>query len=272
MPTPRNRSPWPPQAIGAPILVGTVRRRARLDPRQPGGDQHGDRVGSAHRAGGAPRQADRAAVRGVPAVAWLLPAPVRLRRSGRLFRPGPRQRGGACRRRSGRGGHLLGGDLRPRAARVGARRRPVAGGADQQRHVRRDDERAAVGVRQGARRRARPLRRGRRHHRDQCGDRPGRPRAGPHRVLRARLSRQPGAAQDHADPGDPVGARSLQWVLLGAAVAGCCWPRIRQNGWFMRRRSLRCWFKTASRSSCIGIRTAARRRRCGRTGGAAPMQ
>jgi len=34
----------------------------------------------------------------------------------------------------------------------------------------------------------------------------------------------------------------LQWVLLGAAVAGLL-AGIRQNGVFMRRRNLRCWFK-----------------------------
>ena len=59
-------------------------------------------------------------------------------------------------RRAGRGDDLLGGDLRPRGARVGAQRRPAAGGAHQQRHLQRGDERAAAGVRPAARRRARP--------------------------------------------------------------------------------------------------------------------
>ena len=54
-----------------------------------------------------------------------------------------------------------------RAARVGSQRRPVADGAVQQRHLRRGDERAAARVRQAARGRARPLRRGRGHHGDQ---------------------------------------------------------------------------------------------------------
>ena len=101
--------------------------------------------------------------------------------------------------------HLLGGDLRPRAARVGAQRRPTAGRAHQQRHLRRGDERTAARVRQAAGRRARPLRRRGGHHRDQRGDRARRPRAGPHRVLRARLPRHPGAAKDAAHARDAVG-------------------------------------------------------------------
>ena len=61
------------------------------------------------------------------------------------------------------------------AAGVRAQRRPVADGADQQRHVRRGDERTAARVRQAARRRARPVRRRRGHHRHQRDDRARRP-------------------------------------------------------------------------------------------------
>ena len=75
--------------------------------------------------------------------------PVVLRRPGRLLRARQRHRRGARGRCADRGDDLLGGHLRPRAARVGAQRRPGAGGADQQRHLRRDDERAAAGVRAG---------------------------------------------------------------------------------------------------------------------------
>ena len=88
-----------------------------------------------------------------------------------------------------RGDHVLGGHLRPGAARVGAQRRPGADGAVQQRHVRRGDERPAAGVRQAAGRRTRPLRHRGGNDGDQRGDRARRPRAGPHRILRAGLPR-----------------------------------------------------------------------------------
>ena len=112
------------------------RRGPRLQPRQPGVDQLGDRLESRNRPGRPARQADRPAVRRVPAVAQLLQPSVAVRRPGRLLRARQRQRGGARRRRARRGDDLLGGDLRPRRARVGAQRRPTTGGADQQRHLR----------------------------------------------------------------------------------------------------------------------------------------
>ena len=80
-----------------------------------------------------------------------------------------------------RGHDVLGGHLRPRRTRVGPQRGPAAHGADQQRHLRRVDERPAAVVRPTAGRRARPLRGGGSHHRHQCGHRARRPRAGPHR-------------------------------------------------------------------------------------------
>ena len=72
-----------------------------------------------------------------------------VRRPGRLLRARRRQRRRARRGHPDRRDHVLGGDLRPRRPRVGAQRRPVARRADQQRHVRRGDERPAAGVRAG---------------------------------------------------------------------------------------------------------------------------
>ena len=78
----------------------------------------------------------------------------------------------------------------------------------QQRHLRRGDERAAAGVRQAARRRARPLRRGRRDRRDQRRHRPRRSRAGPHRVLRTGLPRPADPVEDRTDTRHPLRRRS----------------------------------------------------------------
>ena len=77
------------------------------------------------RARRAPRQADRPAVRRVPAVARLLQAPLVVRRPGRLLRARQRQRRRARGRRADRGDDVLGGDLRPRrrASRCATARR-----------------------------------------------------------------------------------------------------------------------------------------------------
>ena len=104
-------------------------RRARLFAGQPGVHQLGDRVESRDRSVGPPRQADRPALRGVPAVAQLLQPAVAVRRAGRLLHPRPGQRRGARRRGAGRRHHLLGGHLRPRGPGIGAQRRSAAGGA-----------------------------------------------------------------------------------------------------------------------------------------------
>ena len=82
-------------AIHAPILVGGVVAAPRLQPRQPGVDQLGDRLESRHRPRRTARQADRPAVRRVPAVARLLQPSVAVRRPGGLLRARRRQRGGA---------------------------------------------------------------------------------------------------------------------------------------------------------------------------------
>ena len=122
------------------------------------------------------------------------------------------------RRSAGRDHHVLGGDLRPRGARIGAQRRPVARGADQQRPVRRGHERATARVRQAAGRRTRPLRRGRGHHRDQRRHRARRAGAGPYGLLRTGLPRRPGPAEDAAHPGYAVGPDRR----LGAGRNRCC--------------------------------------------------
>ena len=70
--------------------------------------------------------------------------------------------------------HLLGGDLRPCHPRVGAKRSADTGGPDQQRHVRRGNERTTARLRPVAGRRTRPVRRRRGNHRYQRGHRPGR--------------------------------------------------------------------------------------------------
>ena len=59
---------------------------------------------------------------------------------------------------------------------------------------------------QAARRRARPICRGCGHHGDQRGHRARRSRAGPHRVLRTRLPRHAGPAEDAAHARDAVGS------------------------------------------------------------------
>ena len=108
--------------------------------------------------------------------------------------------------RADRGDDLLGGHLRPGAARGGAQRRPAAGRSVQQRHVRRGDERPAAGVRQAAGRRAQPLRHRGGNHRDQRRDRARRPCAGSHRILRAGLPRHADPAEDAAHGRDAVGS------------------------------------------------------------------
>ena len=107
--TPPTSIRWPIRTPAAEISAGGGGdRRAdpgrwrgrgpRLQPRQPGVDELGDRVESRNRPGRSPRQADRPAVRRVPAVARLLPPSVVVRRPGRLLRARQRQRGGARRR------------------------------------------------------------------------------------------------------------------------------------------------------------------------------
>ncbi len=181
------------ETIGAPILVGTVLDVAGRPPDVPGGNEHGDRLESEDGTRRPPRQADRAAVRGIPALARLLSASVRARRLGGLHRPGQRHRRGACRGYSGRGRDLLGSDFRPCAARLGPQRRPGARGARQQRQLQPDHERAAAGLLQGPRRGTRPLRRRRQQRGNLRAGHARRPRAGPDEVLRAGLPGQPGA-------------------------------------------------------------------------------
>ena len=76
------------EAIGAPILVGTVLDLAGPAGARAGPDEHGDRLESEVRARRPPRQADRAAVRGIPALARILPASVRDRRLAGYIVPG----------------------------------------------------------------------------------------------------------------------------------------------------------------------------------------
>ena len=75
------------------------RRGAWIPPRQPRVDEHGDRLESRDRSRGSPRQEDRPALRGVPAVARLLRQAVAVRRKGRLLRA-RRRATGWCRRQA----------------------------------------------------------------------------------------------------------------------------------------------------------------------------
>ena len=137
-------------------------------------------------------------------MAKLLQALFALRRAGRLFRARQRHRSGAGGRCAGRGGDVLGGHLRPGAARVGAQRRPVAGGSVEQRHIQRDDERPAAGVRQAARRRAQSFRDCGGNDRDQRRDRARWTCPWSHRILRAGLPRYADPAEDAAHGRDAI--------------------------------------------------------------------
>ena len=75
----------------------------------------------------------------------------------------------------------------------------------QQRHLQRDDERAAARVRQAAGGRAQPLRHCGGNHRDQRGHRARRTCPCSHRVLRARLPRYADPAEDAAHAGNAMG-------------------------------------------------------------------
>jgi len=99
------------EAIGAPILVGTVLDVADRTSDAPAETKHGDRLESEGRTRRPPRQADRAAIRGIPALARLLPASVRARQLGRLYRPRQRHRGPASRGYSDWDRDLLGGNF-----------------------------------------------------------------------------------------------------------------------------------------------------------------
>ena len=104
------------EAIGAPILVGAVLAAPGYTRDNPASTNTVIVWDGATGPGGTPRQADHPAVRRVPAVARLLPAPVVVRRPGRLLRA--RQTATAWCTPAGmpdRGHHLLGGHLRPGA-------------------------------------------------------------------------------------------------------------------------------------------------------------
>ena len=81
-PTPAQQIAVAVAAIGAPILVGTVLDVAGRPASTGPIHQHGDRVEPGHRTRRPPRQGDRAAIRRIPAVPWLLPASVRATPTG----------------------------------------------------------------------------------------------------------------------------------------------------------------------------------------------
>ena len=89
-------------------------RRRRLQPDQPGVQQHGHRVEPRDRTGGPARQADRATLRRIPALAQLLQQALPVCRPGRLFRARTGRRSRAGRRGPRGSDYLLGGHLRPR--------------------------------------------------------------------------------------------------------------------------------------------------------------
>ncbi len=187
----------------APILVGAVHRRAgaaaRDNPvatnsviRWDGGTGPGDRH-------------DKqivAAVRRVPAVAQLLRALCRRTPIGPATScPGTRQRGGQRGRACPSGSPTCWEvHLRPRRRESVTQRCPAARGARQQRHLHRGDEPRSSWRSPAARRRARSLHGGRGYDWDQRDHRPRRAPAGPHRVLRTRLPRYPGPAEDRLTP------------------------------------------------------------------------
>ena len=207
-------------------------RPAGLDAGQPDRLQQRRGVGPGERSRRTPRQADRPAVRRVPALAGAFSGACRPTPTGPAT-SFPAAEPASCTPPVCRsGGDLLGGHLRPCAARVGPQRRAGAGGAHQQRHLRPEHERTAIGLRQGPRRRTRPLPRRRGHHRDQRCDRTRRPRDQPHPVLHPGLPRRPGAAEDRPDTGHPLGP-AVQWALVSAAVAVLVAAML-HNGWFMR--------------------------------------
>ena len=94
--TPPTRSRSRRAAINAPILVGGVLAAPGYSRDNPVSTNSVIVWDPRHRPRRTPRQADRAAVRRVPAVARFLPSPVAVRRPGRLLRARQRHRCGAA--------------------------------------------------------------------------------------------------------------------------------------------------------------------------------